>query len=187
MKALQGATPNFYNSATAVISAATQTIGTGLSDLTIAGTYTVLIDHTYDIKITTAAGTDKFEWRKDAGAWSAEVTITGAAQTLSEGVTVTFAATTGHTLNNQWHVAATSGVAVTAKQLRTLSILAVGTGSELTIRDGATSAGTLFYDSVTANWVAGRLDYLGFNNTSGYFYVSLYSTGAYASLILGTS
>jgi len=52
------------------------------------------------INITAIA--DSMKWRKNGGGWTTLVTITGAAQTLDEGQTITFAATTGHTLADQW-------------------------------------------------------------------------------------
>ena len=70
---------------------------------TWGGTYTAGladIPAHYEVKCSTAAATDKFMWRKDGGAWSAEVEVTGAAQTLSDGVTITFSATTGQTAND---------------------------------------------------------------------------------------
>lgn len=56
----------------------------------------------YEAYCSTAAATDKFKWRKDGGTWSAEVTVTGSAQTLSDGVTVTFSATTGQAANDTY-------------------------------------------------------------------------------------
>ena len=82
----------------------TQTVGSGLSDLTAAGTYSALTAHYYDIVISTAAGTDKFTWAKDGGTASAQIAITGSAQTIADGLTVQFGATTGHTLNNAWRI-----------------------------------------------------------------------------------
>lgn len=83
----------------------TQTTGNGLSDLTAAGVYNGVGDATFETEITVAAATDEFRWRKNAGAWSASIPITGAAQALSDGVTVTFAATTGHTAGDAWTIA----------------------------------------------------------------------------------
>src|SRR5262249_27467784 len=58
--------------------------------------YTVVIDGT---------GTpDTFKWKLNSGSFTTGVAITGASQTLSNGVTVTFAATTGHALNDQWTI-----------------------------------------------------------------------------------
>jgi hypothetical protein len=67
---------------------------------------------TYEVEITNTPN-DEFRWRKvtkDAngaktyGAWTSDVAITGAAQTLSENVQVTFGATTGHALGDKWTV-----------------------------------------------------------------------------------
>jgi hypothetical protein len=74
---------------------------TGLNDVTFSGTYTgVGTDAQFDVIVSTAAGTDKFKWRKNGGAWSAEISMTGAAQLMSDGISVTWGATTGHTLND---------------------------------------------------------------------------------------
>lgn len=97
--------------------------GAGLNDAVWGGT--PLLGHVYTVKISTAAATDKFQWRKDGGAWSAEISMTGAAQALADGVTITFAATTGHTLADLWNNVdtfswqkdggtVTAGVAITA-------------------------------------------------------------------------
>jgi hypothetical protein len=68
-------------------------------------------DLRFDIKISSTGTPDKFKWRKRARTqlnsnvgYSSEVSITGSSQTLSDGVTVNFAATTGHTLNDRWVV-----------------------------------------------------------------------------------
>ena len=67
----------------------------------------------YEIVISTAAGTDKFTYQKTtydangqetAGAVSAEISITGAAQAIADGLTVTFGATTGHAVTDSWTV-----------------------------------------------------------------------------------
>src|SRR5262249_24526672 len=56
-----------------------------------------------------ATGTpDSFQWRISTdggatfGAWSSPVSVDGSAQSLSNGITVTFGATTGHTLGDTW-------------------------------------------------------------------------------------
>jgi hypothetical protein len=51
------------------------------------------------------ASPNTFKWRKNAGSWTTGVAITGAAQTLADGVTVTFSALTGHTLTDTWNIA----------------------------------------------------------------------------------
>ena len=84
--------------------------GVGLNDMVFSGLFT---GDTWSIAIDTAAGTDTFKWRKNGGAWTLLVPITGAAQLLSDGVYVTFAATTGHTLTDAWGRAA--GTTLSAK------------------------------------------------------------------------
>lgn len=79
-------------------------VGAGLNDAVSAGTLTGLVSRKFVVEIDLAAATDKFKWSKDGGVtWEATgVSITGAAQALTEGVTVAFTATTGHTLGDAW-------------------------------------------------------------------------------------
>jgi len=82
-----------------------QFTGAGLDDATFGGTYTgTTVLSTYEVEIDATGTPDTFKWRKDAGGYTTGVAITGSAQTLAEGVTITFAATTGHTLGNKWIV-----------------------------------------------------------------------------------
>lgn len=81
--------------------------GSGLNDLTSGGTYTDTASALFTIIIDHTGTPDTFKWKKGSGSFTTGVSITGSAQTLSNGVTVTFAATTGHTLNDQWTVQAT--------------------------------------------------------------------------------
>lgn len=92
--------------------------GSGLNDLSAGGSY--LGSYTYLVKISTASTTDKFQWSNDGGVtWSAEISITGAAQTLELGGTVTFTATTGHNLGDYWNISFALGYSlrVHCKQL----------------------------------------------------------------------
>jgi hypothetical protein len=77
---------------------------TGLDDATSGGTFTSSPDAVFTIEITAEGTPDTFKWKKDSGAYTTGVSITGSAQTLSDGVTVTFAATTGHTLADVWTI-----------------------------------------------------------------------------------
>jgi hypothetical protein len=88
--------------------------GPGLNDLTFnSAPYTgTTTNPTFTVIITTTGTPDKFKWKKDSGALSAEVSITGASQSLTEGIAITFGATTGHTLNNQWVAKVYSGLVV---------------------------------------------------------------------------
>lgn len=82
--------------------------GQALVDLTIGGTYTGSYN-SYVIEIDAgddeSADPNTFKWSDDDGATYTEgVAITGLAQTLSSGLTVTFDATTGYILTEQWLV-----------------------------------------------------------------------------------
>lgn len=77
--------------------------GGTLNDLTTGGTITVTGKKSFIVKITTAGATDKIKYSTDNGlTWSAEIALTGAAQTLEDGVQTTAGATTGHALDDSW-------------------------------------------------------------------------------------
>ena len=77
--------------------------GGGLNDMTTGGAYVGADIRTYLVEIDTVGANDTFRWSDDGGGiWTAGVVITGAAQALSNGVTITFAAITGHTLGEYW-------------------------------------------------------------------------------------
>lgn len=78
--------------------------GAGLNDATSGGTSTTEQVLTYVVEIDGTGTPDTFKWSDDGGStWDATtVAITGSAQTLNNGVTITFAATTGHTSGNKW-------------------------------------------------------------------------------------
>jgi len=86
--------------------------GSGLNDCTAGGTYTGSTNSTFDVEIDSTGTPDTFRWRKDGGSWNVGVAITGAAQTLSDGVTVTFGATTGHTVADAWEIDAYGAVGI---------------------------------------------------------------------------
>lgn len=79
--------------------------GSGLNDATFGGTYTHTADLRYVVKIDDdSASPETFTWSKDGGtSWQATgVNCAVTATTLDNGVTVTFAATTGHTDDEYW-------------------------------------------------------------------------------------
>ena len=76
--------------------------GDGLNDVTWGTAFAGAATAYYEAVIDSEATPDTFKWRKNGGAWTEDVAITGAAQTLDDAQTITFAATTGHTLNDQW-------------------------------------------------------------------------------------
>lgn len=76
--------------------------GSGLNDATYGGAETTTVAHTYVVQIDATGTPDTFKWKVDSGSFTTGVAVTGSAQTLANGVTITFAATTGHTLNASW-------------------------------------------------------------------------------------
>lgn len=78
--------------------------GSGLNDMTFGGTFIGAASAHYRIQIDAAGATDTFKWSDNGGTtWVATaVAITGLAQTLNNGITITFGATTGHTLDARW-------------------------------------------------------------------------------------
>lgn len=74
----------------------------GLNDLTLTGLYTDTDAATFDIEIDGTGSPDTFMWRKNGGTWTTDVDITGSAQLLSDGISATFASTTGHKKKDAW-------------------------------------------------------------------------------------
>ena len=67
---------------------------TGISDnLTSGGTYTGNVNGVFLVEVTTEGTPDKFKWNYNGGAYTEDVEVTGSAQTLSHGITVTFGGT----------------------------------------------------------------------------------------------
>lgn len=82
--------------------------GGGLNDATKGGTYTGNGIDVFAIEIDATGTPDTFKWQKNGGSYTTGVSITGAAQSLADGITVTFGATTGHTLGDIWYIVYTS-------------------------------------------------------------------------------
>ena len=82
--------------------------GSGLNDATFGGFYDTTTANTFYVKIIGAdENPEQFVWSKNnfVGDTSGNINITGAAQALANGVTVTFGATTGHTNGDIWTAA----------------------------------------------------------------------------------
>lgn len=75
--------------------------------------YTLTVGSYFMVQITSTGTPDVFRWNKDGGAWTTGVNITGSAQALSHGVSVTFGSTTGHTADSVF----TGGVALLPSDL----------------------------------------------------------------------
>jgi len=76
----------------------------GLNDLTAAGTYTGTSGNSYRVIIDGTGTPDTFRWEKNFVTQASGVAITGGVQNLTDGVTIQFAATTGHTLDGAWTI-----------------------------------------------------------------------------------
>lgn len=87
--------PVFYTAATGTA---------GLNDMSAGGTFTGTANRSYRIQIDATGAPDTFKWSQDGGTtFTPGVAVTGSAQAVgAEGMTVTFAALTGHTLNDRW-------------------------------------------------------------------------------------
>ena len=92
--------------------AATAFTGVGLDDATSGGTYVGSHTIRIHVEIDSTGATDTFKWsyKDNDGVTTIETTgvlITGAAQALIDGATISFAAITGHTLGDAWSFDAT--------------------------------------------------------------------------------
>ena len=116
--------------------------GGGLNDMTNSGAYTCLGSDTFNIMIIATGTPDQFFWG-DMGTSPNPVAITGSPQLLNCGVYVTFAATTGHTIDDTWSF--TSTATQTLPPLQTYGLannLALTLGS-----DSSIIAGNIFTDN----------------------------------------
>lgn len=77
---------------------------TPLDDMVPSGVCSQAGGAFFEVLIDSTGATDTFKWRKDGGAWTTGVAITGSAQLLSDSVSVTFAATTGHSYGSKWEI-----------------------------------------------------------------------------------
>ncbi|MBN1787536.1 MAG: right-handed parallel beta-helix repeat-containing protein [Sedimentisphaerales bacterium] len=85
---------------------------TGPDDCNSSGVFTGHEEITYTIEIDAEGTPDTFKWSKDGGnVWEAEtVEITGSAQLLDNGVSITFAGTDNHDLGDKWTVDVTLSI-----------------------------------------------------------------------------
>lgn len=161
-------------------------VGTGLNNLTPGGVYTGTEHRKILVQISSLGTPDTFQYSYDAGVtWEATgIPITGAAQSIGHGMTVTFGTTTGHNGTENWYweahglfqaghvgslwrlkhgttwgyvkiTAVTNAVTATADVKTTLG----GTGASVAIREGAWS-GVNGYPRTIA-FAEGRMIYFG--------------------------
>lgn len=106
--------------------------GAGLiDDMTFGGVYTGSVVGRYVVEIDLQGTPDTFEWSYNGTVVASGVAITGSAQTLSNGVTITFAATTGHTLADNW-----TGVLLPADFIRPIMLRESTSDQNLDNSDG---------------------------------------------------
>ena len=91
--------PVFYTSATGTI--------LNLNDMTAGGAYSGTASRFFRVQIDGSSIPDTFSWWLSSSAtntvWNAQaVPISAGTYTLGEGMTVTFATTTGHTVGDRW-------------------------------------------------------------------------------------
>jgi len=117
----------------------------GLDDMTSNITaYNKIKTTFFDVVIASTGATDRFTWTKEGSGGAANVLMTGAAQTLQDGITITFAATTGHTAGDAWRIFV-DGVTVEKAELDTY----VGTSSNQFILAQTEHAGTGYFQNGT--------------------------------------
>jgi hypothetical protein len=92
--------------------------GTGLNDMTAGGTFTGTANRSFRIQIDGVGTPDTFSWIKSAPTQTipdaALVLISAGTTTLTEGMTIAFGATTGHTAGDRWDFITTRAVELLA-------------------------------------------------------------------------
>lgn len=151
--------------------------GNGLNDATwgtgFSGGASAHYEVVIDSELGGGGGVDTVKWRKNGAGWTTDVDITGAAQTLDDGQTITFAATTGHTLNDQWSIGnlkdeacteSTNEAQITDSTRRLLNPNAIpvftDTGGKTVTVNDFTRGRAFFTDDVTAVTVTGNDGYM---------------------------
>jgi hypothetical protein len=94
--------------------------GQDLNDLTVSGTITGDNDIRFEVEIDGVGTPDTFRWRAwnvsddndPPATWTSGVSITGSSQLLSNGISITFGSTNGHTINDKWFVSAKSATRI---------------------------------------------------------------------------
>lgn len=77
----------------------------GLDDAGSSGLYTLSGNAVFQIRIDGIGSPNTFEWRKGtSGSYTTGIAMTGSAQLLQDGISITWAATTGHTNNDEWEM-----------------------------------------------------------------------------------
>lgn len=83
------------------------TTGSGQDDIAFAGIYTGTTASTFEVEVVANGTPDTWRFRKDGGAWGGAIGMSTGPTGLSDGVTVSWTATTGHTVNDIWTLTVT--------------------------------------------------------------------------------
>jgi len=119
--------------------------GSGVNDASFSGGSTSDSDYLYCVLIDSVGASDTFSWGTSTNSPSAQcsnggtnVTITGASQTLSNGLSVSFGSVTGHTLNDSWRETAFAGLS--------LDFLGIYGTEDFYIKSDSSVGDTLFFN-----------------------------------------
>ena len=142
-----GASFQYLNAGDTIGDSNTTFTGSGLDDATLVGHYKgTATNRGFYVEIDGTGTPDTFKWSHNSDLSSPEATgvnITGNNQTLAEGVSINFGATTGHTSGDKW-----SGTASPAN---------VDTGFFTNYNTGTSGTGYthtgLFWDASASKWV----------------------------------
>ena len=164
--------------------------GQGSDDLSASGTYSSPTDTRYEIKIFSEGTPDRIKWRSLdcksnlTTAWNdnsgAGIPISGSIP-LSNGVSISFSSTTGHTIDDRWIVSAKSsarpnewdnGGDVGDDGRRAIMLFKCKSSSDESIKSGAII--TLEYDDTKSD--------VDVDNTVGYTYNRFVASADYANL-----
>ena len=115
--------------------------GSGLDDLTAGTVFAHTKTVMFVIQIDATGTPDTFKWMRTGGSWATGVAITGSEQTLEYGFKITLAATTGHTLNDQW------SVSITAPEVTGIFDYSLINGNRFIVR--STSDGKIWKNNAT--------------------------------------
>lgn len=163
-------------------------IGVGLDDMVgrPIGAYTGTETAVFEVEIDGTGTPDTFKWRKNGGSYTTLISITAGVHTLSDGITIAFGATTGHTLGDKWFVSiykTGTFVVEDAECKKSGSIVLYGDINQI-IPDITTHSGTEsnFLDGYTYRWM-GSFIYDGYQESPAFYEV----TGFFQQSALGSA
>ncbi len=128
--------------------------GAGLNDMTVSGTYTGVTTRTFRVQVDGTGTPDTVKWSEDGGDnWNSATLNMASSVYLPYGITLAFAATTGHTATNYWEFTCSVCSASPVNQKVTLSAIPTSADAQVTGRKlyRTLAGGTEFYWLATLN------------------------------------